>query len=49
MTYEDFTNKFKKTNSFDKYWNYLISIAVIGVGLYFCICLISPNGMTIRK
>ena len=35
MTYEEFTNKFKKTNSFDKYWNYFISIAVIGVGLYF--------------
>ena len=35
MTYEDFTNKFKKTNSFGKYWNYFISIAVMGVGIYF--------------
>jgi hypothetical protein len=33
MTYEDFVTKFKKTNSFEKYWNYFISIAVIGIGL----------------
>lgn len=35
MTAEDFESKFQKTNYFDKYWNYFISILVIGVGLYF--------------
>lgn len=35
MTYEDFIKKFNKINLIDKYWNYIISIAVIGVGLYF--------------
>jgi hypothetical protein len=35
MTAEDFESKFQKTNSFDKYWNYFISILIIGGGLYF--------------
>jgi hypothetical protein len=49
MTYEEFTNKFKKTNSFDKYWNYFISIAVIGVGLYFLYLLNFTEWYDLKK
>jgi hypothetical protein len=35
MTYEDFSNRFKKTNSHDKIWNYFISLTVICLGLFF--------------
>ena len=35
MTFEDFTNKFRRINSFVKYWNYFISIGIMGFGLFF--------------
>ncbi len=35
MTYEKFKEKFKKSNSFDIYWSYFISIFLLGIGLFF--------------
>jgi hypothetical protein len=35
MTYQDFLKKFRKINSFDKYWNYFLSFFIIGIGLFF--------------
>ena len=35
MTFENFQKRFHKKNTIDRYWNYLLSIAVIGIGVYF--------------
>ena len=49
MTYEKFTVKFKRINAFDKYLNYLISIAVIGTGLFFLYQLHFTDWYSIKK
>lgn len=49
MTYENFENKIKKTNSFEKYWNYFISFAAIGIGLYFLYLLNFTEWYNLKK
>ena len=49
MTYQDFLTKFQKKNSFDRYWNYFISISIISAGLYFIYLLHFTDWYEVKK
>jgi len=49
MTCEDFKNKLKKRNSFNKYRNYFISIGAVGIGLFFLYQLSFTDWYEIKK
>lgn len=48
MTFEEFSKIFQKKNSFEKYWNYFLSVAVIAVGLFVFYLLLFTDWYAIK-